>query len=114
METVVRVPILRGVYTNTFVRRKVDGIFFAVRDCLVELSSFPDRENLLTRRMNVWSVLPTELVFTLHWRRSATIMEELRVGDNPSPITEQCPPIIFFRETLLGLRLEVFLRFYTF
>jgi len=53
METVVRVPVLRSVYTNTSVRRKVDGIFFAVRDCLVELSSFPDRENLLTRRMNV-------------------------------------------------------------
>src|SRR6218665_2850919 len=94
METVVRVPVLRRVYTNTSVRRNVDGIFFAVRDCLVELSSFPDRENLLTRRMNVLSVLPTELVFTLQWRRSATIVEELRVGDNPCPIAEQYPPLI--------------------
>src|SRR6218665_209164 len=99
METVVRVPILRGVYTNTSVRRKVDGIFFAVRDCLVELSSFPDRENLLTRRTNVL-VLPTELVFTLQWRRSETIVEELRVGDNPYPINEQYPPLILSRDIL--------------
>ena len=33
-------------------------------------------------------------------RLHETIVEELRVGDNPCPISEQCPPIIFSRDVV--------------